>query len=177
MALRKHYKYKREIGRFFLPGRHSERGFTLIELLVVIAIIGVLAALVLAALSSAQKGARDGRRKSDLKQYQAALNQYYNDKGSLPPGSWVGGGGTNTWPMTDTANTAYQALKDTYLKSFLVDSKNVAPYAYYYQQGNLGSGLTYVLCNKQERSGKWLTGGPQSVIEVGGCNWHFEESL
>lgn len=51
-------------------------GFTLIELLVVISIIGVLAGLVLVSYSSSEKQARDTQRKSDLKQYQAALESF-----------------------------------------------------------------------------------------------------
>jgi prepilin-type N-terminal cleavage/methylation domain-containing protein len=53
-------------------------GFTLIELLVVISIIGVLAALSLASFTTAQKQARDTSRKSDLKQYQTALEAFAN---------------------------------------------------------------------------------------------------
>lgn len=50
-----------------------KKGFTLIELLVVISIIGILAALVTVSFSSAQKQARDTKRKSDLRQYQNSL--------------------------------------------------------------------------------------------------------
>jgi len=56
----------------------SRRGFTLIELLVVISIIGILAAIAIVSFTSAQKQARDASRKSDLKQYQTALEQYAN---------------------------------------------------------------------------------------------------
>lgn len=57
--------------------------FTLIELLVVISLIGILSALALASFGGAQKQARDTQRKSDLKQYQNALEQYANKNNGL----------------------------------------------------------------------------------------------
>ena len=50
-----------------------KNGFTLIELLVVISVLGIIAAFVVARLSSADKIARDMRRKSDLNQFRTAL--------------------------------------------------------------------------------------------------------
>ncbi len=59
------------------------RGFTLIELLVVIAVIGALSSIVVVTFPAAQKRARDAQRKSDIKQYQTALESYANKNDGL----------------------------------------------------------------------------------------------
>ena len=61
------------------------RGFTLVELLVVIAILGSLAAITLISFSNQTGKARDVERKSDLRQYQAALESYANRSSGLYP--------------------------------------------------------------------------------------------
>ena len=65
-------------------GFYSLSGFTLIELLVVIAIIGVLSSVVLASLGNARQKGRDGRRISDIKQLQLALELYYDGNRAYP---------------------------------------------------------------------------------------------
>ena len=62
----------------------NQKGFTLIELLVVIVIIGILIALVLPNLFSAQARARDTTRKNDLKNDKTKLEQSYSDKNYYP---------------------------------------------------------------------------------------------
>jgi prepilin-type N-terminal cleavage/methylation domain-containing protein len=64
---------------------HKRSGFTLIELLVVISIIGLLSSVVLAALSTARKKARDARRMADIKSIQLALELYRDRFGAYPP--------------------------------------------------------------------------------------------
>lgn len=74
-----------------------KKGFTLIEVLVVISLIGIFAALSLVSFTSAQKQARDTVRKSDLKQYQNALESYANLKtGLFPSRTAVNGVGLST---------------------------------------------------------------------------------
>ncbi|MDE2026620.1 MAG: prepilin-type N-terminal cleavage/methylation domain-containing protein [Patescibacteria group bacterium] len=66
---------------------HIQSGFTLIELLIVMAIIGVLASLLLTSFIGVRERARDGRRKSDISQMQAALEQYRADNADYPNSS------------------------------------------------------------------------------------------
>lgn len=61
-----------------------KKGFTLIELLVVIVIIGVLTALIMANFVGIRQRSRDGQRKADMRQIQAALELYRSDAGSYP---------------------------------------------------------------------------------------------
>ncbi|MFA5191549.1 MAG: type II secretion system protein [Verrucomicrobiia bacterium] len=69
--------------------RHSVRGFTLVELLVVITIIGILAAMVFPAMTSAMKRTARMTCGQNLKQVQIALEAYFNDN-------------ENTYPYTGT---------------------------------------------------------------------------
>jgi prepilin-type N-terminal cleavage/methylation domain-containing protein len=59
--------------------KRKQQAFTLVELLTVIAIIGVLASLLLAALSSAKKASQRARCISNLHQISLALNMYLDD--------------------------------------------------------------------------------------------------
>lgn len=62
----------------------NKTGFTLIELLVSISIIAVLTALLTANFIGARQRGRDGVRKADLRQMQAALELYRTDSSFYP---------------------------------------------------------------------------------------------
>lgn len=62
----------------------NKTGFTLIELLVSISIIAVLTALLTANFIGARQRGRDGVRKADLRQMQAALELYRTDNSYYP---------------------------------------------------------------------------------------------
>ena len=70
--------------------RRSTEAFTLIELLVVIAIIGVLAAMLLPALSKAKDQAQSAKCKSNLHQIGIALQTYLGDFDKYPPHNYIG---------------------------------------------------------------------------------------
>jgi prepilin-type N-terminal cleavage/methylation domain-containing protein/prepilin-type processing-associated H-X9-DG protein len=67
----------------YQSNKSSNQAFTLIELLVVIAIIGILAALLLPALSSARKKAYTAQCVSNLKQWALAIQSYADDQNGL----------------------------------------------------------------------------------------------
>ncbi len=62
-------------------------GFTLVELLIVIAIIGVLAGLVMIAVTGAQRKAMEAVAKTTMDNLHLQLTNYYNDVGFYPPGN------------------------------------------------------------------------------------------
>lgn len=102
----------------------KRKGFTLIELLVVIAIIGILAAMILVAVSGARAKARDSRRKSDLRSIKSALAQYFTDNDAYPAAA-----ANHTWEATTGLDAD---LQPTYIKTVPIDPTDgtTTPYMY-----------------------------------------------
>ncbi|QQG43927.1 MAG: prepilin-type N-terminal cleavage/methylation domain-containing protein [Candidatus Roizmanbacteria bacterium] len=93
-----------------------KKGFTLLELLVVIGIIAVLIGVGAVSYSTAQKKARDAKRRSDLKTVQNCMEQYYttnsyqyqdlgSDGDDLNASDTIQCGGGKTLVVVDPINT------------------------------------------------------------------------
>jgi prepilin-type N-terminal cleavage/methylation domain-containing protein/prepilin-type processing-associated H-X9-DG protein len=89
-------------------------GFTLIELLVVIAIIGILAALLLPALSAAEERGRRITCVSNLKQWGLAQSLYLNDYNDTYPETKIPNGTPGAAPGYNEDNPTWTDLFDFY---------------------------------------------------------------
>jgi len=126
--------------------QNSKSGFTLIELLVVISVIGILASLLLARFGTAEKSARDARRKSDLNQYRTALENYGIKTGGVYPVRTTVGDASSGQPCT--------TLKGSYLSDCPKDPRQDGT-TYYYRYQTDSQGLNYILWAKMETSNYW----------------------
>jgi len=158
--------------------KRKKKGFTLIELLVVISIIGILASLILARYSTAEKTARDAQRKSDLNQYRIALENYaaVND-GVYPSRTAAAGQLAAVYPCENDLGTEYMA-------SCSEDPRYPDTWERYkYQSNGSGGGVLdatrYVLWAKTETGlGYWVVcsngkigerASPWQAISDGNC--------
>lgn len=113
------------------PSRaRGHRGFTLIELLVVVALVGLLAASLLASMSSVRARTRDAQRLSDLRQIQTALENHRAGRGFYPVTTNDGGHGWwgqchSDWGEHGTtgANGYIPGLAPTYMPVLPLDPR------------------------------------------------------
>jgi prepilin-type N-terminal cleavage/methylation domain-containing protein len=142
-------------------------GFTLIELLVVISIIGVLAGLVLVSFVRPQKQTRDVARKSDLKQYQTALETFANTSGGFYP-SFNKPSSASTSLCTPLGMTCPGPQDSRYEQD--------ASFSYFYQSngsdGGVADATEYVLWAKLEnKEAYWVICASGQTGEVEVAEW------
>jgi prepilin-type N-terminal cleavage/methylation domain-containing protein len=139
--------------------RGHVRGFTLIELLVVIAIIGILSAVVLAALNTARSKGNDASIKSNLDTIRTQSAIYYDSNNNAY--------GTNAAAAGPAVGNATCALSTT-----LFNDPNIqaAIQSADKAAGGTGSPTTKVQCAEAINSAAWQVSAP--LYNVGaGTNW------
>jgi prepilin-type N-terminal cleavage/methylation domain-containing protein len=88
----KYFPHQKRLIKTPVFSKKKGTGFTLIELLVVISIIGMLASVVLIALSAARRKGRDAKRIADVSQMKTVLELYLSTFNYYPTAT--SGGGT-----------------------------------------------------------------------------------
>lgn len=136
----------------------SKNAFTLVELLVTIAIIAILIAVSLVSYDNLTKNARDSQRKSDLKQIQSALEQYYRDNTAYP--SLSDGldilSGTRKYINQVPAETVTDNLPYNYVPSCVSNCTSYCLYATMEQGSNAGF-VSSTACNDSSKGNYSVT--------------------
>ena len=141
-------------------------GFTLIELLIVIFIIGILVSLSTISFTNAQKKGRDGKRKTDLKAIQQALEVFYQTNGGYPGYTYTFQGmncriGASNNPMA--WGTPFNCNGVTYMPILPKDPLPNSNF-YYYFAGSRLNGPTYQIYAMLEN-----TNDPDLASRPTGC--------
>lgn len=131
----------------------KDSGFTFMELMISVVIIITLSTIAIVYYQSAQKKARDNKRKSDLEQIRAALEMYRSENGSYPSG----GGWSNM----------VSELQPDFMKEAPEDPRSDS-YEYYYSSA---TGDSYSLCAYFETGGSDSCGDCEVGSGTTACNY------
>ncbi|HEV7205260.1 MAG TPA: prepilin-type N-terminal cleavage/methylation domain-containing protein [Jatrophihabitans sp.] len=109
--------------------RENESGFTLIELLIVIVILGVLAGIVVFAVSGINDNSKASACKSDVKNVEVAGEAYYAQNKAYPTTAAdaqakLVPGYLHSWPTGTTIGWTYTAASGGTPASFAVTGNN-----------------------------------------------------
>lgn len=126
----------------------KHKGFTLIELLVVVAIIGVLATIVLSALSESRIRARETKYIAELSQLQRAFELYHLDNGEYPDGYDIDSAGRVNVDADSTGTSSdynqFKILLSGYVSDIPMSPSDFSSTdTWTYDASSGGSGLAY----------------------------------
>ena len=103
---------KRSLSLSFAKAKRSCHGFTLIELMVAISIVAILSTVGMSFYGTAQKSARDSKRKQDINAIATALEIYKQANGFYPKFNWIYSKSGGTWIAGLNTNYINQLPKD-----------------------------------------------------------------
>lgn len=129
-----------------------KKGFTLVELLIVIGIISILIAMETFVFLNSQKTARDGKRKADLENVRAAIEQYRSTNNSYPASLAFNPSCKPNGSLNDGSNTYMNPLPS---------DPSCQLYHYYYSATCAGTPLIctdYTLGTRLEQTSPTCTG-------------------
>ncbi|OHB61175.1 MAG: hypothetical protein A2167_04930 [Planctomycetes bacterium RBG_13_46_10] len=105
------------------PERSRGTGFTLVELLTVLFIIGALVGILIPALNTVRRIAKEAKQKAQLTTIEMALEAFKNDYGDYPPSDWWAPPPASTGPQDYCgAQKLSEALVGWDLRGFHPDS-------------------------------------------------------
>ncbi len=94
-----------------MTSQTGEKGFTLMELMIVIGIIIVIAAAVLTVIPGMRQKTQEKATKAFIERVEVALEQYYDDSRSYPPGDITNV--KTALDPSDTTSKQYIEFKDS----------------------------------------------------------------
>lgn len=141
------------------------KGFTLLEMIIVIAIITIMTVTISSNYLTAQKRARDARRRADAVTLQSALELYNNTNNSYPTINSI----TSTSWNTTLPNVLHTALVgESYISSLPFDPVNAGLYLYTYVSP---AGTQYCIRVRQEMDASQFPNATQDAVNGG---WYIK---